>query len=124
MNNLNQYSIEAADRLAKSVNENTEKWQIVVEENLIVAIRKKYNDMQIFSGHLDTVKKKHKLMNKTRKGDVLLSKFRTNMLPTNKLLHRFNIVSSPNCEFYVNAEETISHILFHCRRYRIHEFSS
>ncbi|GBM93877.1 hypothetical protein AVEN_213443-2, partial [Araneus ventricosus] len=72
MNNLNQYSIEAADRLAKSVNENTEKWQIVVEENLIVAIRKKYNDMQIFSGHLDTVKKKHKLMNKTRKGDVLL----------------------------------------------------
>ncbi|GBM35581.1 hypothetical protein AVEN_121034-2 [Araneus ventricosus] len=33
-------------------------------------------------------------------------------------LHRFNIVSSPNCEFCVHAEETISHILFHCPRYR------
>ncbi|GBN05341.1 hypothetical protein AVEN_169737-1 [Araneus ventricosus] len=57
-------------------------------------------------------------MNKTRNGDVLLSKFLTNMLPTNKLLHRFNIVSSPNCDFCVHAEETISHILFHCPRYR------
>ncbi|GBN42166.1 hypothetical protein AVEN_116373-1 [Araneus ventricosus] len=57
-------------------------------------------------------------MSKPRKGDVLLSKFRTNMPPTNKFLHRFNIVSSPNCEFCVNAEETISHILFQCPRYR------
>ncbi|GBN26974.1 hypothetical protein AVEN_24115-1 [Araneus ventricosus] len=52
------------------------------------------------------------------KGDVLLSKFRMNMLPTNKLLHRFNIVSSSNCEFCIHDEETISHILLHCSRYR------
>ncbi|GBL90381.1 hypothetical protein AVEN_178821-1 [Araneus ventricosus] len=31
---------EAADRLAKSVNENTEKWQIVAAEDLIVAIKR------------------------------------------------------------------------------------
>ncbi|GBN53539.1 hypothetical protein AVEN_79308-1 [Araneus ventricosus] len=35
---------EAADRLAKSVNEKTKKWQIVAAEDLIVAIRKKYNE--------------------------------------------------------------------------------
>ncbi|GBM71479.1 hypothetical protein AVEN_65377-1 [Araneus ventricosus] len=119
---------EAADQLGNPVNENSEKWQIIAAEDLIVAIRKKYNGkkencwktckyFQDFK-HLDTVKKKHKLMIKTRKGDVLLRKFLTNMLPTNKLLHRFNIVSSPNCEFCVHAEETISHILFHCPRYR------
>ncbi|GBN88882.1 hypothetical protein AVEN_97096-1 [Araneus ventricosus] len=33
-------------------------------------------------------------------------------------LHGFNIVSSPNCELCVHVEETISHILFHCPRYR------
>ncbi|GBN63260.1 hypothetical protein AVEN_15974-1 [Araneus ventricosus] len=76
---------DAADRLAKSVNQKTEKWQIVAAEDLIVAIGKKYNDkkencwktcryFQDFK-HLDTEKKKHKLMNKARKGDVLLSKF-------------------------------------------------
>ncbi|GBM35863.1 hypothetical protein AVEN_134671-1 [Araneus ventricosus] len=59
-------------------------------------------------------------MNKIKKGDVPLSKFRSrsNMLPTNKLLHRFNIVSYHNCKLCVHAEETISHILFHCPRYR------
>ncbi|GBN62788.1 hypothetical protein AVEN_116647-1 [Araneus ventricosus] len=58
-------------------------------------------------------KEEKKLMNKTRKGDILLSKFRTN-----KLLHRFNIVSSPDCECCVHAEETIKHIFFLCPRYR------
>ncbi|GBM62890.1 hypothetical protein AVEN_11351-1 [Araneus ventricosus] len=77
--------------------------------NLVVNFSKKRKEKK---------RRKHKLMKETRKGDVLLSKFRTNMLPTNKLLHRFNIVSSPNCEFCVHAEETISHILFHFSRYR------
>ncbi|GBM87920.1 hypothetical protein AVEN_186022-1 [Araneus ventricosus] len=35
---------EAADRFAKSVNENTENWQIAAVEDLIVVIRKLYND--------------------------------------------------------------------------------
>ncbi|GBM22261.1 hypothetical protein AVEN_217412-1 [Araneus ventricosus] len=56
-------------------------------------------------------------MKKARKGDVLLCKFLNNTLPTNKLLPTFNIVSSPNCEFCVHAEKTISHILFHCPRF-------
>ncbi|GBM91762.1 hypothetical protein AVEN_145642-1 [Araneus ventricosus] len=68
--------------------------------------------------HLDTVKKKQKLMNKTRKGDVLLSKFRTNMLPTNKLLHIDSISSLLLTVNFVSMRKKLSHILFQCPRYR------
>ncbi|GBO28797.1 hypothetical protein AVEN_178656-1, partial [Araneus ventricosus] len=121
--------VAAADRLAKSLNENTEKWQIVAAEDLIVAIRKKLMTKKKTAGKhanifktlniwMQQKKKKNELKLKKGKGDVLLSKFRTNMLPTNKLLHRFNIASSPNCEFCVHTKETISRILFHFPRYR------
>ncbi|GBN94711.1 hypothetical protein AVEN_210373-1 [Araneus ventricosus] len=94
---------QASSRLFADLAQNM-NISIVAAEDLIVAIKKKYNDKKdncwktcrYFQDikHLDKIKKKHKLLNKTRKGGVLLSKFRTNMLPTNKLQHRFYIVSS------------------------------
>lgn len=119
---------EQADKAAKEALSKGEIIKWVSPEDIIYQTKKKIekdseeewgkNKYSTTLPNLYALDKKTKIkLANSRKNDVLLTRIRTNTLPTKEILHKCRLEENPKCTCNNQDTENIEHILLKCRLY-------